>query len=88
MLLIDLKNTFFKQINNSVCGKTVENLGRQVKLRLVIDVKGQKKMCEQVNFVLQKIFSRNFVAIYEIKLILTLDKLIYVGFSILDLSKL
>ena len=40
MLLIDLKNTFFKQINNSVCGKTVENLGRQVKLRLVIDVKG------------------------------------------------
>ena len=33
-------------------------------------------------------FSRNFVAIYEIKPVLMLDKPIYVGFSILDLSKL
>ena len=40
MLLIDLKNSFFKLINNSVCGKTVENLGRQVKIRLVIAAKG------------------------------------------------
>ena len=39
-------------------------------------------------FVLQKIFSKNFVAIHEIKPVLTLNKPIYVGFSILDLSKL
>ena len=35
----------------------------------------------------QKIFSKNFVAIHEIKPVLTLNKPIYVGFSILDLSK-
>ena len=38
------------------------------------------------SFVSQKIFSRNFVAIHEIKPVLTLDKPIYVGFSILDVS--
>ena len=35
----------------------------------------------------KKIFSKNFVAIHEIKPVLTLDKPNYVGFSILDLSK-
>ena len=33
-------------------------------------------------------FSKNFVAIHETKPVLTLNKPIYVGFSILDLSKL
>ena len=36
----------------------------------------------------KRLFSKNFAAIHEIKPLLTLDKPIYVGFSILDLSKL
>ena len=40
-----------------------------------------------IKSVSQKIFSKNFVAIHEIKPVLTLNKTIYVGFSILDLSK-
>ena len=40
------------------------------------------------SFVSQKKFSKKFVAIHEIKPILTLNKPVYVGFSILDLSKL
>ena len=39
------------------------------------------------SFVSQKIFSKNFVAIHEIKPVLTLNKPIHVGFIILDLSK-
>ena len=39
------------------------------------------------SFVLQKIFSKNFVAIHEIKPVLALNKPFYVRFSILDLSK-
>ena len=39
-------------------------------------------------FVSQKIFSKTFVAIHEIKPDLAINKPIYVGFSILDLSKL
>ena len=36
----------------------------------------------------KKIFSKNFVAIHEIKPVLTLDKPVHVVFSILDLRKL
>ena len=39
-------------------------------------------------FVSQEIFSKDLVAIHEIKPVFTLDKPIYVGFSVLDLSKL
>ena len=45
-------------------------------------------MGEQTKFASQKIFSRNFVAIHEIKLVLTFDKPVYLQLSILDLSKL
>ena len=39
------------------------------------------------SFVLQKIFSKSFVTVHRIKPVLTLHKPIYVGFSILELSK-
>ena len=39
------------------------------------------------SFVSQKLFSKNFIGIHEIKPFLALNKPIYVGFSILDLSK-
>ena len=35
----------------------------------------------------KKKINKNFVAIHEIKPVLTLDKLIYVGFSVLEWSK-
>ena len=47
-----------------------------------------KKYVRKPGFVSQKIFSKKFVAIHEIKPVLTLDKPIYVGFSVVDLSKL
>ena len=47
-----------------------------------------KKYVSKPSFVSQKIFSKNFVAIHETKLVLKLDKSIYVGFSILDVRKL
>ena len=40
------------------------------------------------SFVSQNIYSKNFVAIHETKPVLILNKPIYVGFKILDLSKL
>ena len=57
-------------------------------LDLLIMVKTIKRYVSKPSFVSQKIFSKNLVAIHEIKPVLTLDKLIYAGFSILDLSKL
>ena len=75
-------------MNSSTFGKTMENLRKRINIRLINNARDYKKYASKPGFVSQKIFSKNFVAIHEIKAILTLDKPIYVAFSILDLSKL
>ena len=55
---------------------------------MVNNAKDYKKYVSKASFVSQKVVSKDLVAIHEIKLVLTLDKPIYVGFSILDLSKI
>ena len=42
MLIIVLKKAFFKMINNSVYGKTVESLRRRINVRLINDAKDYK----------------------------------------------
>ena len=54
---------------------------------MVNNAKDYVRSIRKPKFVSQKIFSKNFVAIHEIKPVLTLNKPFYVGFSILDLSK-
>ena len=65
----------------------MENLKKRKNVRLVNNAKVYEKDISKPSFVSQKMFSKNFVAIHEIKPVLTLHKPIYVGFSILDLSK-
>ena len=88
MQLIFLKKIFFKLMNNSVYGNTMENLRKRINVRLVNNAKDHQKCVSRPSFVSQKIFSKDLAAIYEIKPVLTLYKLVYVAFSILDLSKL
>ena len=78
----------FKLMNNSVFGKTMENLRKRISVKLVNNAKDYVRYVSKPSFVSQKIFSKNFVAVREIRPVLTLNKPIYVGFSILDLSKL
>ena len=79
---------FFKLMNNSVFGKTMENLRKRISFKLVNNSKNYIRCISKPSFISQITFSKNFVAIHEIKSVLTLNKPIYVGFSILDLSKL
>ena len=78
---------FFKLMINRVYEETTENLRNRMNVRLVNNAKDYTKYTSKPRFVPQKIFSENFVAVHEIKPVWTLDKPIYVGFSILDLSK-
>ena len=57
-------------------------------VRLLNNAKDCVKCISKPCFVLQKIFPKNVVAIHKIKPVLILNKPIYVGFSIPDLSKL
>ena len=87
----DAKNAFekdfFKLMNNSVYGKTMENIRKRVDVRLVTDEKKLLKMASKPTYVSSKIFNENLVAVHKIKETLTLNKPAYVGMCILDLSK-
>ena len=78
---------FFKLMNNSVFGKTMENIRKRVDVRLVTDDKKLLKMASKPTFVCSKIFNENLVAVHKIKETITLNRLAYVGMCILDLSK-
>ena len=76
-------------MNSRVFGKTMENLRKRIYVKLVNNAKNYIKYTSKPSFVSQKILGKNFsVSIHEIKPFLTLNKPMYVGFSILDLSKL
>ena len=78
---------FFKLMNNSVFGKTMENIRRRVDIRLVTDEEKLLKYTNKPTYVSSKIFNENLVAVHKIKETLTLNKPAYVGMCILDLSK-
>ena len=78
---------FFKLMNNSVFGKTMENIRKRVNVKLVTDEKKLLKWTSKPTFVSSKIFNENLVAIHNIKEQITLNKPAYVGMCILDLSK-
>ena len=87
----DAKNAFekefFKLMNNSVFGKTMENIRKRVDVRLVTDEKKPLKLTSTPTYVSCKIFNENLVAVHKIKETITLNRPAYVGMSILDLSK-
>ena len=74
---------FLKLMINSVYGKTMENLRK----RLVNSKKYFLKSTSRPTHITHKIFGKNYAAIHEIKPVLTLNKPIYVGFTVLELSK-
>ena len=79
---------FFKLMINSVYGKTMENLRKRINVRLVNNEKDFLKYTSRPTHITHKIFGKNYAAIHEIKPVLTLNKPIYVGFTVLELSRL
>ena len=78
---------FFKLMINSLYGKTMENLRKRINLRLVNNIEDFLKYTSKPTYITHKIFDKDFAAIHEIKPVLILNKLIYVGFTVLELSK-
>ena len=78
---------FFKLMNNSVFGKTMENLRKRSNIHLETDPNHLNKLTRQPTYVSSKIFDENLVGVQMKKVRLVLDKPSYVGFCILELSK-
>ena len=65
----------------------MENIRKRISVKLINNSKDYLRCVSKPNFISQKIFDKNFIAVHQIKSVLTLNKPIYVGFSILELSK-
>ena len=83
----DFEKNFFKLMNNSVFGKTMENLRKRVDVRLVTNKEKLLKLSSKPSYVSSKIFNENLVAIHKIKETLLMNRPAFVGACILDLSK-
>ena len=83
----NFKKDFFKLMNNSVFGKTMENIRNRVNVKLVNTQERLKKLSAKPNYRGRKIFSENLISVHMKKTSLTMNKPVYLGMCILDLSK-
>ena len=65
---------FFKLMNNSVFGKTMENLRKRVNIELVNNHNRLEKLSSKPSFVGLKIFDNDLVAVHKLKSRLVLDR--------------
>ena len=72
---------------NSDYGKAMENLRKRINVRLVNKAEDFLKYTSRPTYITHKIFGKDYAAIHEIKPVLILNKPIYVGFTVLELSK-
>ena len=79
---------FYKLMNNAVFGKTMENVRNRVDIRLINTEKQFTKLASKPTFESCEIFDTNLIGVLMKKTKTILDKPIYAGFAILDLSKL
>ena len=83
----DFEKDFLRLIINSVYGETMENLRKRMNVRLVNNEKDFLKYTSRPTYITHKLFGKDYAAIYEIKPVLILNKPIYIGCTVLDLSK-
>ena len=65
----------------------MENLRKRINVRLINNEKDFLKCTSKPTHITHKIFGKNYAAIHQIKPVLTLNKPIYVGFTVLELNK-
>ena len=75
-------------MNNAVFGKTLENLRKRINLKLTSNEDIYTKHASKANFICGKMFNENLFAMNRINEKLVLNRPIYIGMAILDLSKI
>ena len=83
----DFKKDFLKLMNNSVFVKTTENVRKHRDLKLVTTDKRRNPLASEPNYHTTKHFSYNLMVIEMKKTKVKMNKSIYFGMSILDVSK-
>ena len=74
-------------MNNSVFGKTMANVRRHRDIKLVTTDKRRSQLISEPNYHTTKYFSGNLLAIEMKKIKVKMHKSVYLGLSILEISK-
>ena len=83
----DFEKDFCKLMNNAVFGKTMENMRKHRDIKLVTTDKKRNQLVSEPNYHTTKYFSENLLAIEMKKTKVKMNKPVYLGMSILDISK-
>ena len=83
----DFEKDSFKLMNNTVFGKTVENVREHRDIKLVTTDKRRNRLVSEPNYHTTKWFSEKLLAIQMKKTKVKMNKPIYLGLSILQISK-
>ena len=83
----DFERDFLKLMNNAVFGKSMGNVRKYRDIKLVTTDKRRNNVVSEPNYHAIKWFSENLVAIEMGKIKVKMNKPIYVGMAILDISK-
>ena len=78
---------FYTLMNNSVYGKTIENVRNRSNVKLVGTEKQARKEASKPEFKGKTEFTEKLAAVYHNKTEVKMDKPIYVGMYVLDYSR-
>ena len=84
----DFKKDFYKLMNNSVFGKTMENIRKHKNIKLVTNREAYLKAVMKPNFKSGVLFGKNLMGCEMGKIKVVMNKPVYLGQAILDLSKM
>ena len=83
----DFEKDFFKLINNAAFGKTMENVKKHRDIKFITTDKRRNQLVSDSNYHTTKSFSENLMAIEIKKAKVKMNKPIYLGMSMSDISK-
>ena len=83
----EFEKDFFKLMNNSVFGKTMENIRKRVNVKLVATEDKASELIAQPNYETRTIFNEQLTAVHMKQTSLYFNKPVYLGAAILDIGK-
>ena len=84
----DFEKDFFKLMNNSVFGKTMENVRKHKNIKLVCSERKRKLYASKANYRKPIRFSDTLLAMDMRRVKVEMNKPVYLGLCVLDLSKI